>query len=471
MFNNDDLTEKRICHECVGEPYLSDEIRQSPEAGTCAYCDEVAPSITLDDLADHIETAFKAHYIRTAIPTFEGGRDGYPVVNAIADAAGIEMAAAEDTLLLLQERYPKHYDKDTMDEESEFSSDAYYNEKGPDASEWKAEWWDFENSLKTEARFFSQRSANLLREVFGDVDKLRTRNDRPPVIKAGPGTRLKHLYRARVFQADSALEKALRRPDLELGSPSSKLANAGRMNAAGISVFYGATLESVAIAEVRAPVGSNVAVAKFVVTRALRLLDLTALEDVHIEGSIFDPSWKRELERAAFLRTLGARMARPVMPDDVAVDYLPTQAVADFLATMNEPRLDGIVFPSAQARAGRNVVLFHHAAKVAKAVFPEGTIFEANLGDWTEDGWERDYSVLERVPLEPPATQPPPRPYTLASEFVSAVMSPDWEADFREVALEIDFESVTVHYVDSINVKTTKHPVRRHTIKNRNPKY
>ena len=74
---------------------------------------------------------------------------------------------------------------------------------------------------------------------------------------------------------------------------------------------------------------------------------------------------KDRLERVAFLQTLSERLTRPVMPDDEAFDYLITQAIADFLATQNEPRMDGIIFASAQSRKGRNVVLFHSAALVA----------------------------------------------------------------------------------------------------------
>ena len=179
--------------------------------------------------------------------------------------------------------------------------------------------------MKKEARFFSRTAAAHLASVFGDIDKLRTRDARPLVVDAGPQFALNHLYRARVFQADEKLEEALCRPELHLGSPPARLASAGRMNARGISVFYGATAAGVAIAEVRPPVGSKVAVAKFVIIRPLRLLDLTALEKVHDRGSIFDPSLKNRLERAAFLQSLGLRITRPVMPDDEAFDYLATQ--------------------------------------------------------------------------------------------------------------------------------------------------
>ena len=39
----------------------------------------------------------------------------------------------------------------------------------------------------------------LLARVFGGIDTLKTREGRPLVVDAGPGTPLDHLFRARVF--------------------------------------------------------------------------------------------------------------------------------------------------------------------------------------------------------------------------------------------------------------------------------
>jgi hypothetical protein len=87
------------------------------------------------------------------------------------------------------------------------------------------------------------------------------------------------------------------------------------------------------------------------------------------------------------------------MPDDEAFQYLPTQAVADFLATQTEVQLDGIIFPSAQV-AGQvmNVVLFHKAARVEMLDIPRGTEITARTGHHEEDGWETEYEVIEEVP-------------------------------------------------------------------------
>jgi RES domain len=173
------------------------------------------------------------------------------------------------------------------------------------------------------------------------------------------------------------------------------------MNAKGITVFYGATTPEIALAEVRPPVGSQVAIARFEITRPLRLLDLTALAEVHEHGSIFDPGYADRLGRMMFLRTLSARMARPVMPDDQETVYLPTQAIADYLATEGKVPLDGILFPSVQVGgSGDNIVLFHKAARCAELDIPEGTEIEARTYSVDEDGPEPDYSVTEEVPPE-----------------------------------------------------------------------
>ncbi len=384
------------------------------------------------------------------------------------DAADIPQDAAEDVLAVLDDKY---YDLELakMGEESEFSSDSYYVERGASNRAWQEEWSAFELSLKKEARFFSRIAASHLASVFGGIDKLMTRDDQPLMVDVGPLLKLDHLYRARVFQSDDKLKEALCRPDVHLGSPPASLASAGRMNARGISVFYGSTEATVAITEVRPPVGSKVAVAKFNIIRPLRLLDLTALEKVQDGGSIFDPSLKGRLERVAFLQSLGQRITKPVMPDDEVFDYLATQAIADFLATENDPLLDGIIFRSAQVKDGRNVVLFQKAARGATMELPEGTEIDARSGYVTEDGWEVDYSVTECVPppKSSPAKQDDGWPYFLPSPGPAI----SWEDDYRESALQIDPKSVVVHQIDWVEYKTTTYDVDRHRFERHDGKF
>jgi len=471
--DSDELKSKRICFACVGEAILSEEIEQTGEAAECSYCAETAPCWIIEALADRIETAFGQHYTRTSSEPdswqermmadresrYEWYREGEPIIDAIETAAAISSQAAADVQEILSDRHAE-FGSDYSSEETEFSSDSYYAEISSSDQAWQEEWRDFEEALKTQARFFSRSGAAHLAAVFGSIDKLKTKDDLPIVVGAGPDLALDHLYRGRVFQSREKLEEALCRPDLDLGSPPARLASSGRMNARGISVFYGATDSGVAIAEVRPPVGSTVAVAKFSIIKPLRLLDLTALEYVSDGGSIFDTSLKQRMERVAFLRSLCQRMTRPVMPDDEAFDYLATQAVADFLATENEPRLDGIIFPSAQSKDGRNVVLFHKAARVEAIKFPKGTEVEASSGHHTDEGWEVDYSVIEWVP--PPPDSPPPKdendPFRFP--FRADRLTPS-NADYRESTLRVEPASVEVHEVSWVQVQCTAFKVSR----------
>lgn len=478
----DELRTKHICCDCVSEQYLSSEIAEKGTEAECSYCGQCGQCYSIEELADRVETAFEHHYARTSDQPnswqqsllsdreldYEWSRDGMPIVDAIEDAAKIPSEAASDVQAVLDDRH-SDFDSAAMGEETEFGSETYYEENGTSTAAWQAEWRYFEQSLKTEARFFSRVAAAHLASMFGGIDNLKTKNGHPLVVEVGPERGLDHLYRARVFQADDKLEETLCRPDLHLGSPPTRLANAGRMNARGISVFYGSTTARTAIAEVRPPVGSKVAVAKFNIVRALWLLDLTALENVQDGGSIFDSTLKDRLERVAFLRSLAQRMTRPVMPDDEAFDYLSTQAIADFLATENEPVVDGIIFRSVQARNGRNVVLFHKAARLEEMELPKGTEIEAHSYHHTDEGLEIDYWVSESVP--PPASSPDKSEadWPGATLWLPPTYDPDW--DSRDAALCIDTKSIQVHWVDRVSYRCTTHEVRRHRIKKHDPKF
>ncbi|WP_291996020.1 RES family NAD+ phosphorylase [Candidatus Accumulibacter sp. ACC012] len=475
----DDLEAKCICFECVGEAYLSEEIKQYGGIEHCCYCQQTAESYTIRDMAERVATAFEDHFYRTPDqPDFwQRGllsdpesdyvwvRDGYPVVDAIQDAAEIPQDAAIEVLAVLDYRRCDH-ELARMGEETEFSPDSYYDQIGPSDDTWQEEWRTFEQSLKGEARFFNRIAASHLASVFGGIDRLLTADGRTPVLDAGPDLEIEHLYRARVFQSDDTLKEAVGRPDLHLGSPPARLASAGRMNARGISVFYGTTDASVAIAEVRPPVGSNVAVARFNIIRLLRLLDLTALENVQDGGSIFDPAFKGRLEKVAFLQSLAQRITRPIMPDDEAFDYLATQAIADFLATANDPLLDGIIFPSAQAKDGRNVVLFQKAARVEMMRFPESTEIEVRSGWETDEGWETEYSVTECVPPSPEilSKQEDEGPHVSLFPDVADLTEAS-EGDTRVSALRIDPKSVAVHQVNWVEYRSTPYKVDRNRYK------
>ena len=326
------------------------------------------------------------------------------------------------------------------------------------------DWRSFENSLKTEARFFSRTAASQLTSIFDGIGELQTRDGRPLVVDAGPGTDFHSLYRARVFQSDDELKAALGRPDIHLGSPT-PLAADDRMNARGLSVFYGTNNDNAAVAEVRPPVDSQIVVAQFEIIRKLRLLDLTALGDVRFTGSLADFGLAGRIESAVFLRTLSGHITRPTMLDDEPPGYVATQAIVDFLATEASVPIDGIIFPSVQAAGDvLNVILFHKAARVEPMNVPEITEISASTGRWTEDGWVQEYEVLETIsPVSGKVNRSEQKPgWPDFDAIAEATPLDSRNADRRDDSLRIVPESVSVHRVKRVEFTTDEFTVRRH---------
>jgi hypothetical protein len=326
------------------------------------------------------------------------------------------------------------------------------------------DWRSLANSLKTDARVFSPTAASQLTSFFNCIGKQETREGRPLVVDAGPGKDLQALYRARVFQSDDRLKAALGRPDIHLGSPPVAL-SAGRMNARGILAFYGANNQKAAIAEVRPPVGSQIAVVRFEIIRKLRLLDLTALSDVRGTASLADFGLVGMLEGAIFLRSLSGRLARPLMPEDEPSDFLATEAIVHFLATEASVPIDGIVFPSVQAAGDVfNVVLFHGAARVEPINVPDGTEISANTGRWAEDGWVEDYEVFEEVPQFRGITDKNEQELAWPDAAATAEGAPlgPRNSDWRDDSLRIVLDSVEVHRAKRVEFATDGFTVKRH---------
>lgn len=462
-------SKKRICENCVGESFLKELINTKGTDAICSYCEEKSKTITIDELANLIEEAFENHFKRT--PTepddFEAAmnndressyrwrRKGSEVVWAIANAADIKEEAAKDVLLVLEDRH-SDFEKAKMGEEAEFDRDSHYEEINPGCEEFSQKWNEFENGLKTEARFFSLSAKVTLDEIFAGLLNLWTTEGRYVVANAGPKAGIKFLYRARVFAGDDeGLQEALKYPWKHLGPPPMRSANAGRMNARGISVFYGAMDAATALAEVRPPVGSQVVIAKFILERPLKLLDVEALKSVATAGSIFDPNYLARIQRANFLRILSNRISRPVMPNEEAFEYLATQAVADYLAT--EANLDGIIFPSVQVgHTASNVVLFHRSSRVEGIELQKGTEISIDLEQHDDDDDAPDYHVWEVV-FPPPATaqkEPSPLDFDILTPFHEPL-------DSRPPSLKIDLDSVTVHDIKAVKFSAKEYPVDR----------
>lgn len=337
------------CYACVGDAFLKARIKTEGGIETCEHCGEDRESVSEFDLGQWIEEALEAH--------FEPG-DGDDIPSIIEDIAGLQPDLAQqiaDELASLA-GYVASGGETFYDCE-----DGYVVIQNPSGVR-DRQWETFTQTVRSQARFFNRHAEEWLAKIFGPLSEDRTWRGQAVIKTCDPGT---GFYRARHVATEARAFDILRAPAAQLGPLPTGAGSAGRMNAAGVSVFYGAFDVETCVAEIRPPVGSTVVSGRFELQRPLQLLDFDLLEMVVAKASHFDPDYEMKMERALFLRAFGRRIAEPVMPGEEGFGYLATQIVADYLAQRAEPPLDGLIYRSTQTGGkGRNVVLFNHASRV-----------------------------------------------------------------------------------------------------------
>ncbi|WP_447731653.1 RES family NAD+ phosphorylase [Rhodanobacter soli] len=441
--------EQRICEDHVVDRELKNAIlRSDTRDQPCDYCDQTKPTLRLWELAQLFEQMIDQFYDPTSGYDDYGNSieepSGDPLSDVVEREGGLTGQALDDIVECLAEMW---FDRDTM--ECKYGDDPHFVEGTRFGEALDRDWLAMEESLRHDARIVNPMAFATLRRVFGHLahDQPLSDGSEGAIAEVGPGTALDRLYRARVFLTLGELEVAMQLPEKFIGPPAPGIGGFGRMNAKGISVFYGSIEPLIAIAEVRPPVGSHVVVAGFKITKRLRLLDFTRLGPVRLGESKFDRLTAERYERSAFLGKLRSRLVMPVMPGEEEDGYLITQAVADYLSTDEALKLDGIMFPSVQHEereaVGNNVILFRKAALVSGA--------DRGAGNWSSFNlWEYDDIYEGTYKLEP----------TLATQEV--------ELDARynnkgightASSLELDRDDVTIRLIKGVSFTTTRIPV------------
>jgi len=452
-------SDKRICAACVSDEYLKAEIAKSSTVDQeCDYCESVGPTIDMCSLADRcdtvIENFYEASSLSDAVIIYGRTPEGEELAGVLDQIVAPQQEVVADLVELLTDMW---FDFDSQ--EHRYGEEPWFVEKTRFSEPLSDAWNKMERSLKHEARYINPEAARMLENVFGAVHDDRTREGKVVVVELGAGCEIDTLYRARVFQTLKAMETALGHPERHIGPPPSGVGAAGRMNAKGVSVFYGATKKDVAISEVRPPVGCHVVVGAFKMIRTLRLLDLHQLASITLKptSSPFDPATVKEASRRDFLETLTEKMVMPVMPELAEQDYLITQVIADFLSTHPKLELDGILFPSAQKTvtsqdtSGHNVILFNKASTVlnAEAHFGGGT--SVYLLEYDEDS--------PKGRLEPEMwTKESPK----EEESHNMPMWP--EPDTIKPALNLDRNSIEICEVEGVAYRTYSHHVKQRNV-------
>ena len=465
---------QNICHRCVRDTHLANQIFHGGVLSQCSYCYELRQTFPLDDLADRIHDVVQRHfYLRPNHPVdmdefidIAMGLDwepkGCPPGDLVAEIAGLDQEIADDVVQHLSDVYAYRIVRDGG--EDPYNYEARYERLGPDTGPFWSIWDGVPSSIQHQARFFNSEAERVLRQLFAELEALRTSAGESVIQIIGLIGDSPSIWRARKAASDSQLKNILANPAKEMGPPPPERALAGRMNAAGIPVFYGALDQNTCIAEVRPPVGSYVVTGQFELLKPVRLLDLTLLQDVAIETTYFDPEYGDRSNRVAFLKQLGQELTKPVMPDDETREYIATQVIAEFLAHKMEPQIDGIFFRSAQTDPpGENIVLFNHACRVETFEVPQGVNVEVGLHTRAEDDGDYDgEQVVDIWEFVEHALETPNDAETGEDIEPPEDKVVDQAAPYPDPTLRLDVDGLVVHEIKAVKPEYTTMKTERH---------
>lgn len=466
--DEEDSGDVYICHGCIGDSFLKADVRREGRRLKCNFCGKLRRAWPLDKLAERVREIVEEHFRLTPSNPYDEGyyydsemnweRRGEPVADVIANIADLHQNVAEAVRSRISE--VTSWDAHDGAEEDPFGGEAHYEEGSPDTNEFQESWNWFRRQIQTRSRFFGRTVQQALDEIFGDLTSLKTWRGTPAIKEILPTDDNRFIFRGRIAYSESEIhEIAALKPVERLGPPPWRLARAGRMNAAGISVFYGAFDADTCIAELRAPVGSSVVVGRFEIIKPIRVLDLDILAKVTTDISWFSPEFTVRSNRAAFLRYLVGEISRPILPRDEEFEYLATQVVSEYLASCVEPSLDGIIFHSAQTGLKRgNIVLFQHAAEVEPYVLPEGAKVSVNTGWATDDDddsivvWEEMEKLPEPAKEDASVDEPPTFETILRSASLDKLDEQELEYDTRSgnPTLKLDVEKIKVFRIKAV---------------------
>jgi hypothetical protein len=343
-----------ICIDCVKDHHLKDLIRKEGASGECSVCGENGQVI---DAEGHrffqLTKALVRYYFSEWDYNHHWGGDGYESLfygkdNRFFDESRAKSDEAYEDVVLSITDGPVYEDYDKG-----ISIFAGYTD-GEQNMLLKAVSTDLDHHiLNISERLKNENHFNLEGDIIEILEEYR--DTASLVLKENMA-----LYRARVGFKDKkrVLFKGFETEfhyipykGSEIGAPPPYMATSGRVNRAGVSFLYCATEKYTAISEVRPHPGDRVSLAKILLTRDVKIFDLSSTMLL----SFFDTD--KMLDKLKPINTLGVLINEAIPPSE-RIRYSITQLIADCIRQLG---FEGIVFNSTVGN-GKNIVLFDQSA-------------------------------------------------------------------------------------------------------------
>lgn len=359
-----------ICNTCISDNYLVEQLpfKNQNNKRKCANCNTIQVCVEYEYLEKILKRVIINHYTIVTKDVSDPW-----IVNISSHRFSLEDVVRRliGSIFKIEEIIDNISTREAIDAlngDNRYlnQTDVYLIPKEyPDL--FQQEWNSLVTELKTSRRFFSDKARTFFQKIFKGVENLSCKSlistsdglhlnfiDEPVVQVLPIGTELKRARKADSIEKSILIKK---NPKKELSPPPSNLAEQGRMNARGVSIFYGACDSKTCIAEMRSSIGNYLILGTFKTVKELRVIDFKILERVYSEISYFQPDAVEQMMKRTFLSKLSSLISSPVVPGRED-EYLITQVLAEYLAYVRSKSFDGIAFESTQLKGGTNIILF-----------------------------------------------------------------------------------------------------------------
>lgn len=350
-----------ICGLCIKDWVLAAEIEKGGKAEDCALCGKRRMTWKIQTAAERVHEVLAQRFAQGE-HGHDGEQDGESLSDVIIEILG---DIDEGLAVAIMGHVIANFNGSLHDPDppmwDEFA--CYVPISEYDIGEQSHYLWNqYSENVRSGRRFFNDHARGFLADLFRDVEHIESwahsPNNRHVIHCLPTGT---PIYRGRIAADRETLEAIAATPSRQLHAPPPERCNPGRMNAARAPAFYGSFEPETCVAELRPALSTDVCYAEFRTTRPLRVLDFTRLARAYNDRlSYFDEAFDDRAILFDLLRRLHTLIQAPVRPGEEH-EYLVTQVLAEYLAAVHVPPVDGLIFGSVQRQDGRNLVVFGSA--------------------------------------------------------------------------------------------------------------
>jgi hypothetical protein len=359
-----------VCPDCFGDSGLQRrivDVRPDFDEGHCDFHPR-KKGVPISAVAEIVDEVFRNRYTfgnyHPILDEFNGDDLTGTLWNLTEADDDRVIAALAEGLIEEDSYWPPD------GEEPYYSHDSSYVVNHDGYDEHSRTWEIFRALILHEQRFFNTAALDKLREIFDGLHLLRSEAGDAAIYELGPEDPEVAFFRARKCNSYEQRNMIAADAASKLGPPPDVMRRPGRMNSSGILAFYGAFDLKTCIAELRPAVGETIIGAQFSLARPILVLDTTKFKGKPKAPNIFAKTHIKQMRLWKFMSMFRREIARPCLPEDEYLDYIPTQVVSEYLARIHDLNrsdgklIDAIIYRSAQNKTGKNIAVFGEAGTV-----------------------------------------------------------------------------------------------------------